>query len=257
MAERTRGIQSIEVGGRILRALTDHASPMTLKDLAQAAELAPAQCHAYLTSFRTLGFIEQDRNSGHYRLGSFAMRLAMSRIRCVPIMEQASRALSDLSSFSNKVAMMVVWGPHGPTVAQFQNGTSAITLNIRQGTLFSVTGTASGRVFAAFDARPPIARAIEMELSGETIERFMGTVEPPEQFHKAIEQDRILGYSATSGLPIPGLNAISAPVFDADGHVILALTLFGAAQELTVDPASSDVAYLLKTTRMLSAHPQT
>ncbi len=51
MAE-SRGVQSIEVGGRLLQALVDADAPMMLKDIASRAKIAPAQAHAYLVSFR-------------------------------------------------------------------------------------------------------------------------------------------------------------------------------------------------------------
>ena len=52
-AERNprRGIQSIEVGGQLLRALAHRGRPMALKDLARDAGMAPAKAHPYLVSF--------------------------------------------------------------------------------------------------------------------------------------------------------------------------------------------------------------
>jgi DNA-binding IclR family transcriptional regulator len=150
MVRDARGIQSIEVGGRILTALLDANAPMMLKDLASSAGLAPAQCHGYLTSYKNIGLVEQDAQTGYYRLGHFALRLGIGRIRSVPVLNAASKAINNLSEDLGFMVLMVVWGPHGPTVVQVSEGTSALTLNIRQGTLFSVTGTASGRVFGAF-----------------------------------------------------------------------------------------------------------
>ena len=43
-----RGIQSIEVGGQLLRALVHHGRPMALKDLAREAEMSPAKAHPYI-----------------------------------------------------------------------------------------------------------------------------------------------------------------------------------------------------------------
>ncbi|WP_367194776.1 helix-turn-helix domain-containing protein [Amorphus sp. 3PC139-8] len=80
MEKQPRGIQSIEVGGRLLNALVAHAQPMTLKDLAAAADMAPAQAHGYLASYRRTGLVEQESASGHYQLGPLATRLATARL---------------------------------------------------------------------------------------------------------------------------------------------------------------------------------
>ena len=54
-----RGIQSIEVGGQLLRAMVHHGRPMALKDLAREADMTPAKAHPYMVSFGRLGLIEQ------------------------------------------------------------------------------------------------------------------------------------------------------------------------------------------------------
>ena len=75
-----RGIQSVEVGGQLLRALAHHGRPMALKDLAREAGMTPAKAHPYLVSFGKLGLIEQTNASGHYGLGALAMQLGLSLI---------------------------------------------------------------------------------------------------------------------------------------------------------------------------------
>ena len=73
----SRGIQSVEVGGQLLKALALNGRPMALKDLAAAAAMTPAKAHPYLVSFGKLGLIEQDAVSGHYGLGPLAMQLGL------------------------------------------------------------------------------------------------------------------------------------------------------------------------------------
>jgi hypothetical protein len=47
-----RGVQSAEVGGRILVAMVQAGRPLMLRDLAGGADVTPAQAAAYLVSFR-------------------------------------------------------------------------------------------------------------------------------------------------------------------------------------------------------------
>src|SRR5436190_1661814 len=141
---RGRGIQSVEVGHRLLAVLVDAGKPMILRDLAAASDLAPAQAHAYLASFRRIELVEQDAASGRYSLGPFAMRLGMARMRSFEPLAWASRSAIDLSRNLGLMVCVVVWGPQAPTVVQMQEGAHQLNLNIREGTLFSVTGTASG-----------------------------------------------------------------------------------------------------------------
>ncbi|MEP7330027.1 MAG: helix-turn-helix domain-containing protein, partial [Betaproteobacteria bacterium] len=66
MAKAQRGIQSIEVGGALLRALVDADTPLPLRELAQRAGMSSARAHPYVVSFGKLGLVEQDPVTGHY-----------------------------------------------------------------------------------------------------------------------------------------------------------------------------------------------
>jgi DNA-binding IclR family transcriptional regulator len=52
---KSRGIQSIEVGGRLLQALARIGESMMLRDLAREAAMTPAKAHPYLVRFSRLG----------------------------------------------------------------------------------------------------------------------------------------------------------------------------------------------------------
>ena len=61
MTSDQRGIQSVEVGGQLLRALADGDGPMMLRDLARNAGMSAAKAHPYLVSFMRIGLVEQDK----------------------------------------------------------------------------------------------------------------------------------------------------------------------------------------------------
>ena len=73
-----RGVQSVEVGARIRRALVELGAPAILRDVATKAAVAFAQALAYLVSFRNAGLVEQDPSTGRYPLGPFALQLQLS-----------------------------------------------------------------------------------------------------------------------------------------------------------------------------------
>ena len=92
----SRGIQSIEVGGELLKALVRRGQPMALKDLAAAAGLPAARAHPYLVSFSKVGLIEQDPDTSHYRLGSLAIEAGLISLQQVDPVRLASDALPAL-----------------------------------------------------------------------------------------------------------------------------------------------------------------
>ena len=160
-ATAQRGIQSIEVGGQLLRALAHAGRPLPLKDLAAAAGMAAAKAHPYLVSFGKIGLVEQDRASGRYGLGPLALQLGLMSLQQADPVRIATPLIEDLAAASGHTVAIAVWGTHGPTIVRLAESPAAVHVNMRHGTVFSITGTASGQLFAAWlgDAARPLYEA--------------------------------------------------------------------------------------------------
>lgn len=256
MREGARGIQSIEISGRILKALVRACEPMMLKELAEAAELAPAQCHAYLTSLKHVGLVHQDSDTGYYRMGPFAMRLGIEWLQTAALPSATIWNLKSLTEETGFMSVVVVWGEQGPTIVHINEGISPTALNLRQGTLFSVTGTASGRIFGAFAEPERVNKCIEVNLNENNTARGIGATATRDEFEVQLKLIRKFGYSTAEGAPIPGINAVAAPVFDSQGKLAFAATLIGPINELDVSPGSEAIKRLLALTKQISGADQ-
>ena len=221
--------------------------------LARAAGMTPAQAHAYFRSFRSIGLVEQDAATGRYGLGPMALQLGMARLRSFDPLRMASQAAANLSAETGLMVAILVWGTFGPTVVQVHEGADQLHVNVRAGNVFTLSGTASGTIFAAFMRGKAVRDQLTAEMSeGARTQRIGMPISETEMAAK-IEQARGSGYATVAELPIPGVNAISAPVFDSTRQMQLALTLIGPSPALPVDPPSPFIAQLLATTQMLSS----
>jgi DNA-binding IclR family transcriptional regulator len=225
---------------------------MMLKDLAQAADLAPAQCHAYLTSLRHVGLVHQDPVTGLYRTGSFALRLGICWLKSDPLAAAAVQELRALSDDLGIMSVLAAWGTQGPTIVQMNAGVTQTALNVRQGTVFSATGTATGRVFAAFGNTEDVEKGIAADLDNSVPRSSIGTLLTREDFEKMRAETRENGYAVAAGAPIPGINAVSAPIFGRDDGLAFVATLIGPADELSVETGSDTVKRLIDTAQALS-----
>ena len=82
VASDRQGIQSIEVGFRLLNVLAATNRPMMLRDIAKGAGMPAAKAHRYMVSFLRIGIVEQDSSSGRYDLGAYALELGLSCALC-------------------------------------------------------------------------------------------------------------------------------------------------------------------------------
>ncbi|HMN70504.1 MAG TPA: IclR family transcriptional regulator [Rhodoblastus sp.] len=251
MATESRGVQSIEVGGRILSALASSGRPLMLRDVAALAEVAPAQAHAYLVSFRKIGLVEQDAQSGLYRVGPFALQLGLARLRAVDALRLAGAAVPGFADEINLMVTVTVWGSFGPTIVQVLEGTRQVHVNLRAGAVYSLTGTATGVVFGAFLPKATVQSHID-GVRGEDHTGRIGAEVDDAAFGQAIVEVRRRGYAVAKGSPIPGVNALSAPVFDHNGQLQLVVTVIGPAVSVDIAPESALARRLLAFTGGLS-----
>lgn len=216
-----RGIQSIEVGGQLLKALAHHGRPLALKDLAREAGMTPAKAHPYLVSFIKLGLVEQDGGSGPYGLGPLAMQLGLISLQQYDPVRLATPVIEALALQLGHTVAIAVWGTRGPTIVRVAEGPTPVHISMRHGTVMSLAGTASGRLFAAW-------RADEAASLGEAM---------PDG--ATLETVRAQGLATSRDGVIAGVSALAAPVFDASGRLVMALTAIGPSASFDTTPTGT------------------
>jgi DNA-binding IclR family transcriptional regulator len=221
-----RGIQSIEIGSNLLLQLAKHLRPIALRDLAKAAGMTAGKAHPYMVSFLKVGFVKQT-DAGHYELGPLALQLGLARLQRMDPVKEASQLVEELARETNQSVALAVWGNLGPTIVRLEEPIQPLHVNLRTGTVMSLANTATGRLFAAYMP----AKTVE-GLLGDELSRFGhgGSSAAPmtrDALEALLAETRRHGLSRTRGQPIPGIDALCAPVFDAEGHIVLGILAMG------------------------------
>lgn len=234
MEKNRRGIQSIEIGSALLLELARHVRPIALKDLARAAGMTAGKAHPYLVSFLKVGFVTQNE-AGHYELGPLALQLGLARLQRLDPVKEASVFIEALATETGQSVAVAVWGNLGPTIVRLEEPIEPLHVNLRTGTVMSLANTATGRLFAAY--LPP--KVVERMLKDELVRQGVhGSTQPPmtpEAVEAALSETRRQGLSRSLGQPIPGIDALCAPVFDSEGHLVLGLLVMGPAATFDSD----------------------
>lgn len=247
----SRGVQSIDTGGVVLAALAKAKGPLKLRDLAEQTGMAAAQLHPYLVSFRKMGMVEQTE-AGHYQLGSFALHLGLTRLRNQNAYRETVRRVAMLADELQLMIAVTVWGLHGPTIVYVQESSARIHANIQVGNIFLMTATATGKVFAAWLPRAVTHPMIRQERSDRTLLERGPFEFDEERYWADVRGVAAKGHAVTRDLPIPGVSAVAAPVFDHTGQMQLALTAIGPTGMIDLADDGPAVRGLLSFTRKLS-----
>lgn len=213
----------------LLRVLADHGAPMMLRDLAKEAGMPAAKAHRYLVSFIRTGLVTQDKASGRYDLGHFALDLGLASLARLDAVRVATPVLDALADEIGETVALAVWGNMGPTIVRWVESRRPVTVNLRTGAVMPLLHSAIGLCFVTFLDSPLLRRRVDEELLiNARAEEPRGPIaraqldELTADFHKH-------GMSRVAGSLIPGINAFSAPVFNHDGKMVLAITGLGPA----------------------------
>jgi DNA-binding IclR family transcriptional regulator len=236
-----RAVQSIEVGGRLLLALANSQTPLTLKELSSQAGLPASRAHPYLVSFSKLKLIEQEAETGRYALGPAALQLGLTCLHQLDPYRAALPVAQQLAASTGHAVALAVWGNFGPTIIKMIDAREPLHVSMRAGTVMSILGTATGRAFAGVMPIDHIERAMAVALGDREAQRAPLLKSKSKDLQDAVAELREQGVARAVGKPIPGVNAFSAPAFDHEGQPVIVITALGYQDSFPAD-WNSDVA---------------
>jgi DNA-binding IclR family transcriptional regulator len=231
------GIQSVEVGFALLDVLAQAPGPLMLRDLASAAGMSAAKAHRYLVSFQRLNLVVQDANT-RYELGPATLRLGLATLSRLDAVKLARERLPTLMDQTGHTLALAVWGNRGPTLVHWQEMPLAMPVSLRLGDVMPLLSSATGRCFAAFIGHGGAADKARPMIDAElALARKLGRSDlpsTPAQVQAMLNESRTQGLGRVVNVLLPGISGLCAPVFDADGHLVLGVVSLGSSA--TFDP---------------------
>jgi DNA-binding IclR family transcriptional regulator len=241
---RRRGIQSIEIGMRILEALGAAGGASPLSAIAQAVGMPAPQVHRYLQSLITSGMARQDAASGRYDLGSAALRLGLVALARTDAFKIVDRVIDGFVERTGQTVQIFAFGPMGPTIVRVYNGRPALLTTLHVGSVLPLATSATGRIFLAFMPGSETADLLKSERNDVSADRS--------SLNHICATIRAEGKAVETGRVIPGLHATAFPILDLQGRATLVATAL--VSEAAADGAREDaVAELGALCRHISA----
>ena len=235
------GIQSVEVGFSLLKVLSDAGDALMLRDLAAKADMSAAKAHRYLVSFQRLGLVVQDAGTTRYDLGPAALKLGLASLSRIDAVKLARARLSTLMTQIGQTLALSVWGNQGPCMVHWEESPQAVTVNLRLGDVMPLLSSATGLCFAAFMATRQTA--VNTRLNGLLMDELargqkLGRRDLPANMAQVItllDEAKRHGMARVVNTLLPGVGGFCAPVFDADGHMVLGMVALGSLSTFDAD----------------------
>src|SRR3954447_3010149 len=221
-------VRSVDRAAALLLALGDTPGLAGVTELARRLGLHKSTASRLLATLEKRGLVEQDDETGKYRLGLAVIRLAQRAERTLDIGRIALPELERLARQAHHPAILAVLDGDRAIVAAQADPPSVTAVPDWTGRRLPLHATAAGKVLLASVAERDVVRILRGGLPLLT-DRTVVELEP---ILAELARIRRRGFAVALGELEPTLHAVAAPVLDARGAVIAAVELRGRAIRL-------------------------
>ncbi|RKP57610.1 IclR family transcriptional regulator [Pararobbsia silviterrae] len=228
---KQRGIRAMEVGGELLRHLADAGRPVSMAELSEAARLPLNQVFTYVVSLTRTGLVRRDTVTHRLEPGPLLLSLGLHAIALHPMIRLACDRATALAATTRFGVFVSLWADRGPTLVKYLSADTYVHTGLHVGSVMSLTQSSTGRLFAAYLPRERVAPFLDVEIDrhGGAARRKLS-----DEFDAMCADIRTQGLARTQGLPIPGVDSMSAPIFDGEGQLAVGITMFGRTGEIDI-----------------------
>ena len=219
------GVQSLEIGIGILRAISSGHRAMMLKEIATAADMSASKVHRYLVSLVRCGLVVQDAASSRYDLGPLALSLGLVAVERLDRVKLGMAAIETLRDEIKQTIALAIWSELGPVIVRSVRPNHQISLNLVTGTVLRLLSSACDQVVAAHLPRSVTHGRISHEQANLPL---------PADLPSADRVDAMLAQVLAEGVAtvagehqVPGVAAAAAPVFNFKRGIVLAILVKG------------------------------
>lgn len=222
-------VQSVERALLLLEILSEIGEPTTLSELSEKANLNISTVHRLLHTLMANHFVEQDLNSGKYRLGLRLFEIGSKALYSLDIRQVAKPHLQNMVHQCNETANMAILDKGEVVYIEQVESQNTIKMFARIGSRGPAHCTAAGKALLAYQEMPELERI----LSNKGLPRFTeNTITDPEKLKEELGKIREQGYSLDLEEMDEGVNCIAAPIMNHEGKVVAAVSISGLASRM-------------------------
>ena len=222
-------LSSVANSIRLLKAFTDDEFELGVSSLAKRLGLAKSTVHRLASTLIKDDMLEQDKQTGKYRLGLALFELGARVRRKMNVFNEAQFALKDLVEKTEETAHLTVLD-HASVMFLYKfESRQAIRMKSILGARVPAHCSADGKAILAYQTKERIESIAVNGLAALTAK----TITSVEQLMVDLAQVRARGYALDDEETEVGLRAIAAPIRDHTGEVVAAISIAGPIQRMT------------------------
>ena len=242
-------LSSVATSVRLLKAFSEEQVEIGISDLAKRLGVAKSTVHRLAVTLVADGMLEQNPDTGKYRLGMALFRLGSLVRRRMTMSNEARPLLRDLREKVNETVHLAVLD--GSEIMYVFNLESAQAIRMRSdvGVRKPAYCTAEGQAILAFQPAEVVERVVRDGLGARTPQ----TITDPQALRKVLEGVRARGCAIEDEESELGMRCIAAPLRNDAGEVVAAIGLAGPVSRLSKKALATFIPHVIETAAAISA----
>ena len=198
-----------------------------VSDIARKLGVAKSTAHRLLQTLVSRGFVEQDRETGLYRLGIHIYELGALALARNQLRHAALPTLRQVAAMTGLTVNLAV--PDGPDVVFVERIENIDGLRIlgHVGRRLPGHTTSSGKVIAAFNPAVDQARR-----AAGFPPRVGRTVRTEADWDRCLTDVRTQGYAVSTSESFDGTTSVAVAILDNRGTAVASISLFGPTESI-------------------------
>lgn len=215
-------IQSLDRALRMLDLFDGHTTELKITQISERTGLHKSTAHSLLKTLQMHGYIDQDMESGKYRLGLKLFERGNYVIHSLDIRRLAKRYLLELSEKTGQTTHLVILdGNEGVYVDKVESPMATI-LYSKIGKRIPLHCSSVGKALIAFREQEEVQKILHGYSYSKQTEF---TITDDADFLLELEKVRQQGYAIDNQENEPGVRCIAVPIRNHENQVIAAISL--------------------------------
>jgi DNA-binding IclR family transcriptional regulator len=225
------GLKSLNKTIRLLECFSIREPRLSLSAIARRVGVPASTAHRILATLRVAGFVEQDGERDHYRLGLKLLELGSVVLATMEVHREAAPVVEALARESGETVHLGVFDGSQVVSIEKMDSAHGLAMNITIGKGAPAYCTGVGKALLAHQPAAAVDHVCRAGLRRHTV----NTITDPRRLRKELERVRERGYAVDDEEHDPGVRCVAAPVRDHGGRVIASLSISGPATRIDAD----------------------
>lgn len=239
--------QSLQKTARILGILMESKVPVGVNEFARLLGMPKSTVSRFMATMESLGMVRRDPENGRFFLGLRLFELGCKAIEDLGLRKAAAPLMAALSERINETALLIVLEDTHITYLDKTESRQAIIAQIHVGGTAPAYCVSSGKAMLAHHPGR-LEKVIAQGLRPYT----PLTITDPERLRRECARIREQGYALNKGEFREGVTGVAAPIFNAAGAVVGAISTSTPAARMNKPAWSEHIEAVTQTARAVS-----